>query len=164
MTTKYFRIFFPSKMKASDAVSYILSMTTDQFVNNYTIWSTNCPWAKLFISIAKTSRRSFELTKDIAMKLISMLSRSFERKIRFFLFTTVALAAVCLRCVCVARYRTTNESSSGRGKMKGLQISIKPLNLLLFLLSTHFVQHYKVCLNRQKQSIFLYKKGLGSLV
>ena len=33
----------------------------------------------------------------------------------------MALAAVCLRCVCVARYRTTNESSGDRGKRKGLR-------------------------------------------
>ena len=46
LTTKYFGIFFPRKMKASDAVSYILSMTTDQIVYNYTLWSTNCPRAE----------------------------------------------------------------------------------------------------------------------
>ena len=67
LTTKYFGIFFPSKMKASDGVSYILSMITDQIVNNYTLRSTNCPRAEHFISFAKTSRGSFELTKDIAM-------------------------------------------------------------------------------------------------
>ena len=65
-----------SKM-TSDAVSSILSMTTDQIVNNYTLWSTNCPRAEHFIAIAKTSRGSFELTKDIAIQLIGMLSRSF---------------------------------------------------------------------------------------
>ena len=54
-------------MKASDAVSYILPMTSNQIVNNDTLWSTNCPRAEHFISIAKTSRGSFELTKDIAM-------------------------------------------------------------------------------------------------
>ena len=30
----------------------------------------------------------------------------------------MALAAVCLRCVCVARYRTTSENSRSRGKRK----------------------------------------------
>ena len=54
-------------MKASDPGSYILSITNDQIVNNYTLWSTNCPRAEDFISIAKTSRGSSELTKDIAM-------------------------------------------------------------------------------------------------
>ena len=67
LTTKYFGIFFASTIKASDAVSYILSMKTDQIVNNYTLWSTNCPRAEYLISIARTSRGSFELTKDIAM-------------------------------------------------------------------------------------------------
>ena len=62
MTTKYFGLFFPSTMKASDAVSYILSMTTDQIVNNYSLWSTHCLRAEHFISITKTSRGSFELS------------------------------------------------------------------------------------------------------
>ena len=78
LTTKYLGIFFPSKVKASDAVSYILSMTTDQIVNNYTLWSTNCPWAEHFISIAKTPRGSFVLTKDICQRKSGYRIRPFN--------------------------------------------------------------------------------------
>ena len=79
MTTKYFGIFFLSKMKASDAVSYILSMTTDQIVNNYTLWSTNCPRAEHFISIWFSLKTSRKHTHQLHCNIFCQLETSSQR-------------------------------------------------------------------------------------
>ena len=67
----------------------------------------------------KNVARKFRVDKRYCNIIDGYAFEKFLEKNQIFLFTTVALAAVCLRCVCVARYRTTSENSGSRGKRKG---------------------------------------------
>ena len=119
LTTKCFGIFLPSKMKASDAVNYIIWWQLIKLLIIIPFEVLTVRERNILFQSQKRREEVSSWQKILQCNWWVCFREVFREKSDFFSFTTVALAAICLRCIYVARHPTTSENSGGRGKRKG---------------------------------------------